>query len=101
MKTSRGQRSRVGAFWVGAEIDRSDRPNLLDVVVERTRHHAFLLRSKAQEGDADYQRLVADGRAHAFEHGSNHIAANRDRSHRLYGHDRRPESPDRMQPRLH
>jgi hypothetical protein len=38
-----------------------------------------MLRSKAQEGDADYQRLVADGHAHAWEHGSSHVAANRDR----------------------
>ena len=70
---------RIAAFCDGAEIDHSDRPHLLDVVVERTRHHASMLRSKAQEGDADYQRLVADGHAQAWEHGSNHVAANRDR----------------------
>ncbi|MDJ0953207.1 MAG: aminoglycoside phosphotransferase family protein [Acidimicrobiia bacterium] len=70
---------RIAAFCDGAAIDHSDRPRLLDVVVERTRHHSLMLRSRAREGDAEYQRLVDDGHAHAWEQGSNHVAANRDR----------------------
>lgn len=70
---------RIAAFCDGAEVDRAGRRQLLDVVVERTRHHAHMLRSRAREGDSRYQRLVADGHADAWEQGSDHVAANRDR----------------------
>ncbi len=70
---------RIAAFCDGAEVETLDRPYLLDVVIERTRHHSELLRSRARDGDPEYRRLVADGHADAWEQGSDHVAANRDR----------------------
>ena len=69
---------RIAAFCDGAEVDITDRPHLLDVVVERTRHHAEMLRSRAHDGDALYQRMVAEGHAATWEQGSDHVAANVD-----------------------
>ncbi len=70
---------RISAFCDGAEVDHLDRPYLLDVVIERTRHHAGMLRTRAQGGEVNYQRLVDDGHADAWESGSNHVAENRER----------------------
>jgi tRNA A-37 threonylcarbamoyl transferase component Bud32 len=70
---------RIAAFCDGAEVDTRDRPYLLEVVIERTRHHSEFLRSKARDGNAEYRRLVADGHADAWGQGSDHVAANRDR----------------------
>lgn len=70
---------RIDAFCDGAEVDHSDRPHLLDIVVERTQQHAGMLRDGAKAGDAALTRLVEDGHAETWERGSRHVAANRDR----------------------
>jgi hypothetical protein len=70
---------RIAAFCDGAEVGSADRPRLLEVVVERTRHSAAMLRRRADEGETRYQQLVADGHAETWEHGADHVEANRDR----------------------
>lgn len=70
---------RVIAFCDGAEVARRDRPHLLDVVVERTRHHASLLRTVADHGDPVYQRLASEGHLEVWEQASAHVEANVER----------------------
>ena len=70
---------RIAAFCDGAEVEPTDRPHLLDIVVERTREHADMLRDKSDAGDAAFVRLVENGHAEAWESGSRHVEANRDR----------------------
>ncbi len=70
---------RIAAFCDGAEVETLDRPHLLDVVIERTRHHSELLRSKARDGNAEYQRLVAAGHADAWGQASDYVSVNCDR----------------------
>lgn len=74
---------RIVVFCDGANVDPANRQQLLDVVVERTQHHADILRDRARQGDAEYQRLVADGHADSWAHSSNHVATNQDRWSRL------------------
>ncbi len=70
---------RIAAFCDGAEVDPADRSHLLDIVVERTRQHAVMLRDRADAGDAAFVRLVENGHAEAWESGWRHVEANRDR----------------------
>lgn len=65
---------RIAAFCDGAGVVASDRSPLLEVVVERTHHHADILQERAGEGLVEYQRLVADGHAEKWEGASNHVA---------------------------
>lgn len=74
---------RITAFCDGAEVAHRDRPHLLDVVVERTQHHAPLLRTKAQHGDPVYQRLGSEGHLEVWEQASAHVEANVERWSKL------------------
>lgn len=70
---------RIAAFCEGAEVENSDRPELLDVVAERTADHAQLLRRRAATGDRHFVQLVADGHADTWEGGALHVEANKER----------------------
>lgn len=70
---------RISAFCDGAEVADRDRPELLVIVVERTRHHVAMLRDRARSGAAEYQRLVIGGHADSWEHASDYVADRRER----------------------
>lgn len=70
--------ARIAAFCDGAHVDGTDRPALLDVVIERTGDHATMLRRRADAGDANFERMVAEGHADVWERGSAHVQTNRE-----------------------
>ena len=69
----------IAAFCDGAEVDGAARPELLDVVVERTTDHVELLRRRAAVGDGHFVQLVADGHADAWEAGARHVEESKER----------------------
>lgn len=69
----------IAAFCDGAQIERNEIPELLDVVVERTSHHAGLLRRRAADGAERFVSLVADGHADVWEAGSRHVESNKNK----------------------
>lgn len=71
--------AHIDAFCDGAEVDLGERPALLDVVVERTRDHAEMLRRRAADGDRRFAALVEDGHAERWEQGAQHVEAHRER----------------------
>ena len=68
----------IAAFCDGAEVGHGARPELLDVVVERTRDHAELLRRGASVGVHHFAQLVADGHADRWEGAAQHVEARKE-----------------------
>jgi Ser/Thr protein kinase RdoA (MazF antagonist) len=67
---------RIATFCSGAQVEGSEIPELLEVVVERTSDHAALLRRRAAAGEQSFVRRVAEGHADAWEGGARHVEDN-------------------------